>query len=70
MKKISERQGFKTVEAKNIKDALKIVSSKEKKISTTELTSNITKKFHEDCDYLKCEKPSFEPKATENIPLI
>ena len=32
LKKISERQGFKTVEAKNIKDALKIVSSKEKKI--------------------------------------
>ena len=32
MKKISERQGFKTVEAKNIKDAIKIVSSKEKKI--------------------------------------
>ena len=32
LKKISERQGFKTLEAKNIKDALKIVSSKEKKI--------------------------------------
>ena len=32
LKKISERQGFKALEAKNIKDALKIVSSKEKKI--------------------------------------
>ena len=32
LKKISEKQGFKAVEAKNIKDALKIVSSKEKKI--------------------------------------
>ncbi len=32
LKKISERQGFKTVEAKNIKNALNIISSKEKKI--------------------------------------
>ena len=32
LKKISEKQGFKTIEAKNIIDALKIVSSKEKKI--------------------------------------
>ena len=32
LKKISEKQGFETIEARNIKDALKIVSSKEKKI--------------------------------------
>ena len=32
LKKIAEREGFKTVEAQNIKDALKIVSSKERKI--------------------------------------
>ena len=32
LKKIAEREGFKTLEAKDIKDALKIVSSKEKKI--------------------------------------
>ena len=32
LKKISEKQGFKAIEAKNIMDALKIVSSKEKKI--------------------------------------
>ncbi len=47
-----------------------IESSLKKKISTQELTSNITKIFHEDCIYLGCEKPSFEPKATENISLM
>jgi len=44
-----------------------ITSSLEKKISTQELTEKITKSFHEDCEYLVCEKPSQEPKATENI---
>ena len=47
-----------------------IKSSKEKKISTTELTSNITKKFHEDCNYLNCVSPTHEPKATDNIELM
>ena len=48
-----------------------IKSSKEKNISISELTSNITKKFHEDCKYLNCETPTHEPKATENIePMI
>ena len=44
-----------------------INSSKEKNISISELTQQITKNFHDDCEYLNCEKPSFEPKATENI---
>ena len=44
-----------------------IQSSNEKKISTEELTKKITKIFHDDCDYLACTKPTFEPKATENI---
>ena len=44
-----------------------INSSKEKNISISELTEKITKTFHDDCNYLNCEKPSFEPKATENI---
>ena len=44
-----------------------IQSSKEKNISITELTSRITKKFHEDCEYLNCEIPTHEPKATDNI---
>ena len=44
-----------------------INSSKEKNISISQLTQQITKNFHDDCEYLNCEKPSFEPKATENI---
>ncbi|WP_075482611.1 cysteine--tRNA ligase [Candidatus Pelagibacter communis] len=47
-----------------------IESAKQKKISINVLTKNITNSFHNDCDYLKCEKPSFEPKATENISLM
>ena len=47
-----------------------IQSSNEKKISTQELTKKITKNFHEDCTYLGCQKPTFEPKATENISLM
>jgi len=47
-----------------------IKSSNEKKISTEELTRVITKNFHEDCAYLDCQKPTFEPKATENISLM
>ena len=47
-----------------------IQSSLEKKISTQELTNKVTKNFHEDCIYLGCEDPNFEPKATENISLM
>ena len=47
-----------------------IKSSNEKKISTEELTRTITKKFHDDCDYLNCQSPNFEPKATENISIM
>ena len=47
-----------------------IKSSIEKKISTKELTEKITTNFHNDCDYLSCEKPTQEPKATENISLM
>jgi len=47
-----------------------IKSSKDKNISISELTKNITKVFHEDCEYLKCETPSHEPKATDNIKLM
>ena len=47
-----------------------INSSKEKKISISELTKKITKTFHDDCNYLNCEKPTNEPKATENIKLM
>jgi len=47
-----------------------IQSSLERKISTQELTDKIIKNFHEDCIYLGCENPNFEPKATENISLM
>ena len=47
-----------------------INSSKEKKISITELTNEVIKKFHDDCKYLFCETPTHEPKATENIKLM
>ena len=47
-----------------------ITTSKEKKISISELTNKITTNFHEDCKYLFCEKPTEEPKATENINLM
>ncbi len=44
-----------------------IESSKKKKLSIDSLTSKIIKSFHDDCKYLNCLKPSFEPKATEHI---
>jgi cysteinyl-tRNA synthetase len=44
-----------------------IESSKKNKKSINELTENITKSFHEDCRYLYCLNPTFEPKATEHI---
>ncbi len=47
-----------------------INSSKEKKISISELTTGVIKKFHDDCKYLFCETPTHEPKATENIKLM
>ena len=47
-----------------------INSSKEKNISISELTEKITKTFHDDCNYLNCETPTHEPKATENIKLM
>ena len=47
-----------------------IKASLEKKISISELTNKITKIFHDDCNYLNCEVPSHEPRATENISLM
>ena len=41
-----------------------------KKISIEDLTKKVTTNYHSDCDYLKCEKPNEEPKATENISLM
>jgi len=44
-----------------------IESSKKNNKSINELTKTITKSFHEDCKYLNCLNPTFEPKATEHI---
>ena len=44
-----------------------IESSKKNNKSINELTKTITKSFHQDCKYLNCQKPSFEPKATDHI---
>ncbi len=47
-----------------------IKSSEEKKISTKELTENVTKSFLDDCKFLNCENPTHQPKATEHISLM
>ena len=44
-----------------------IQSAKDKKITITDLTNNINNNFQDDCKYLKCDEPNFQPKATENI---
>ena len=44
-----------------------IESSKKNNKSIRDLTETITTSFHEDCKYLNCLKPSFEPKATEHV---
>ncbi|MDB9811043.1 cysteine--tRNA ligase [Candidatus Pelagibacter sp.] len=47
-----------------------IKSSQEKNISITDLTKKIIKNFTEDCDFLNCEIPSEQPKATDHINLM
>ena len=47
-----------------------IKSSNEKKISISDLTKNVIKSFNEDCNYLNCENPTHQPKATEHIDLM
>ena len=47
-----------------------IASSIEKKVKISDLTKKITNIFHDDCKYLNCENPTYEPKATENVSLM
>ncbi len=70
--KIFKKNYSKVTYVRNITDVDdKIIkSSKENNISISELTNNITKSFGEDCSYLNCEKPTHQPKATENIDLM
>ena len=47
-----------------------IKSSNEKKISISDLTETVIRSFSEDCNYLNCENPTEQPKATEHIDLM
>ena len=47
-----------------------IKSSQEQKISTKELTEKVTSSFFKDCEFLNCENPTHQPKATEHIELM
>ena len=47
-----------------------IKSSQDQKITTKELTEKVTFSFMEDCKFLNCENPTFQPKATEHIDLM
>ncbi len=47
-----------------------IKSSQEQKISTKELTEKVTSSFLKDCQFLNCENPTHQPKATEHIDLM
>jgi len=44
-----------------------IESSQKNNISIEELTTKVTKDFHDDCHYLNCLEPTIEPKATQHI---
>ncbi len=47
-----------------------INSSKEKNISISDLTNTVIKSFDKDCNYLNCDIPTHQPKATENIDIM
>ena len=44
-----------------------IESAKKNNKSINDLTKSISKNFDEDCRYLNCHNPNFEPKATDHI---
>ncbi len=70
--KIFKKNYSKVTYVRNITDVDdKIIkSSKENNISISELTNKVTKSFGEDCNYLNCDTPTHQPKATENIDLM
>jgi cysteinyl-tRNA synthetase len=47
-----------------------IKSSQEKNIKILDLTNKIIKNFTDDCNFLNCETPTEEPKATDHIDLM
>ena len=67
---LKKKYGFNSVNyIRNITDIDdKIIkAANDKNISIKDLTFKITENFHDDCKYLKCEEPTKEPKATDNI---
>ena len=44
-----------------------IEAAKKKNISIKEITDKVTKDFHDDCKFLGCLRPTYEPKATEHL---
>ena len=44
-----------------------IEASKQKNKNIKEITNEITKIFHQNCESLNCLKPTVEPKATDHI---
>ena len=44
-----------------------IEAAKKKNISIKEITDKVTKDFHDDCKFLGCLIPTYEPKATEHL---
>ena len=67
--KILKKNFSKVTYVRNITDIDdKIITSSQKKnITTKELTEKITAVFFDDCKYLNCENPTYQPKATEHI---
>ena len=47
-----------------------IKSSIEQNISTKDLTEKVIHSFLKDCEFLNCESPTYQPKATEHIDLM
>ena len=70
--KILKKQYPKVTYVRNITDVDdKIIkSSKENNISISALTQKIIKNFSNDCTYLNCDEPDFQPKATEHISIM
>ena len=70
--KIFKKKYPKVTYVRNITDIDdKIInSSKEKNISISDLTNTIIKNFDKDCNYLNCDIPTHQPKATEYIDIM